>query len=1092
MQVTCRVAAARAWCAVALFAFASPALAQRITGDIAGAVNDAAGGALPGATVTAECTTTKLTRTVTSGAGGEYRLAELPVCVYKVSVTMQGFKTTSREVQVAVSSLTKADFRLEVGDRSEEVTVEGVAPVIEFSDKLNNYVDKERIDNLPLSGRDFNSLLGITPGVQRAPGGGFLAVNISGQRRTANNYMLDGMPNNDRYYGDSLLNQTGVVGVPATLVPMDAIAEFTVQQTPSAEFGVKGGAAINVVLKSGTNDFHGSAHMFFADDATNAANYFNKAGGPEGCTGSECGERTPLSNKQFGGTFGGPLVKDKTFFFAFYEGQRLKTESPYVAFVPTPDQVAQARARIAAAGFSTNPAGEALLGFYPTDPAGQLTVSIPAVADSDTFSLKLDHSLSPSTRLSARYVYGRAFQSASAFAGTLAPPEPNPPDMFNSVLDPKTTAQLAGVSFTSNFASDKIFEARVNWTRFTNTITPNNKVDPKSLGLDTGPLDPADFGVPAIYYLSYFGYIGGVGGYPITTSPTDTLDASAHLTLLKGSHTLKVGGNFQNASTGSLRNRARTIFDISGGTGDPVDSLVALLLGRFDDASRTFGSTQRSMSQNSFGLYVNDEWKLSSRFSVSLGLRYDQSKALGEDDDLGANFLPDRGLVALGQGIDSLYETDKNNFGPRAGFSWDVKGDGRTALRGGYALTYDVPNFGSIAAPRTTFSGLGARAGAFTQPNLGIFSVTLAGDLGVAPDDPAATCVDPVTGEGNYVCVGPGIPIFGTNPQGNPPFNAFSVDPELETPSYHTFHLTLQHEVFRNNVATISYVGSRGRSLLMYRDLNGPPIGGGPRPYASQFPELSHIIQLTNDGKSWYDSLQLSWRQNQWKGFNSQYNLTWGNCRDYASINRGSRTNFPQYNNPYAPEQNKGPCDHDIRLNFNAGATYEVPPIGSSRMGSGWQVATVFTALGGRPFTPNLSSRDRSGQGIGAIRPDCTGEEIQYNPRDPSNYIANPEIFSDPAPGTVGTCGRNIGRGPGLAQWDISLLKDTKINDRVKLQFRWEIFNVLNRANFGALTTNIRSGGFGSITSTPDVDAGNPVISQGGPRAMQFALKLLF
>src|SRR5262245_53587052 len=373
----------------AVTSLATPARAQKITGEIVGTITDASGAALPGAAVTATCAATGLVRSTASTAAGSYSLPELPICVYKVAVAMQGFKTTNREVQVAVNNVTKADFRLAIGQMTEEVTVEGVTPLVEFSDKLNNYVDRTRIDNLPLNGRDFNSLLGVTPGVQRAPGGGFLAVNISGQRRTANNYQLDGMPNNDRYYGDSLLNQTGVVGTPATLVPMDAIAEFTVQQTPAAEFGVKGGAAINVVLKSGTNAFHGSAHLYYADDFANAANYFNKASGPEGCSGDACGERTAMRNKQFGGTFGGPLVKDKTFFFGFYEAQRLRTESPYAAFVPTPDQVAEARARIAGAGLSVNPAGEALLGFYPTDPSGQVTVRTPTVADSNTFSLKL-------------------------------------------------------------------------------------------------------------------------------------------------------------------------------------------------------------------------------------------------------------------------------------------------------------------------------------------------------------------------------------------------------------------------------------------------------------------------------------------------------------------------------------------------------------------------------------------------------------------------------------------------------------------------------------------------------------------------------
>jgi len=247
--------------------------AQITTGDITGTVMDQSGGAVAGATITAICPDTQLTRTVTSGTVGEYRLSDMASCVYKVSVSAQGFKTTVRSVTVTVAQMTKADFQLSVGQVSETVTVEAAAPLVDYSPGINNDVDTERIVDLPTNGRDFKSILAITPGVQRTPGGAFLDVSISGQRTTANNYLIDGMYNNDRYYGSEAVGQPGVLGVPAAVLGNDVISEFTVQQLPSAEYGVKGGASINVTLKSGTNDYHGL--LFYLGhwshtDATNA------------------------------------------------------------------------------------------------------------------------------------------------------------------------------------------------------------------------------------------------------------------------------------------------------------------------------------------------------------------------------------------------------------------------------------------------------------------------------------------------------------------------------------------------------------------------------------------------------------------------------------------------------------------------------------------------------------------------------------------------------------------------------------------------------------------------------------------------------
>ena len=1171
-----------------------PVLAQTVTGDITGDVTDSSGAVLPHVTVTAVNAGTNFSRSATTSGTGNYRIPDLPIGQYKVTATAQGFKAVAQNAEVRAGAIVPANFKLSVGQRNEVVEVEGSAPMVETSPYENNYVDNLKIENVPLNGRDFNSLLAITPGVQRTPGGGFLAISINGARTTSNNYFIDGLYNNDRYYGDSAINQTGILGIPAVSFPPDAIEELSVQETPSAEFGVKGGAPILLNMKSGTNDWHGGATWVNHNGLGDADNYFANHNTDNCGSPGEC-KPTPIHNNQFHANIGGPIVKDKAFFFLFYEGQRYKSVAVASRTVPSIAEIAGAKADIAANNLQIDPVGLALLNYFPSTLNGKYTQQDPTTASNNEFGVKFDYKFSQSHSVAARYILGDSFQNGPPFAGL--PAAGNNPGLFNSVAPSR--AQMAGASWTWNIGPNKLLESRLGFTRFSQVLGINNKVDPKSLGIDTGPLSPADFGVPYVYlyHLGYGGYIGGVQGYPITTAPDQTWDWSEHFSWVKGSHTIKFGGNFQRAYTNSVRNFART--GLAAGyfayyaaspyygnhgylPGDRVQGdIEELLLGKADLADRSFGDTHRHITQNSVGFYAQDDWKIKPRLTLNYGLRYEINGTLRDTNNNEAVFIPPPGppgpgFVKVGQGIGGIHNVDYHDFGPHLGFSWDLFGHGRTVLRGGYSLTYDVANFGTLAAP---YSFAHARTGVFTQLNLGFFNVSNPSDVGNAtstvsplPTDTSATCYDPVARTGDYICFSQG-PLFSQTPVA--PFNAFAVVQNFKTPRYHNFNLSLQDELFRHNVLTLTYSGQRGRDLIIFNDLNALPIGtvdpnfgtscnsgnsacDALRPLGGTFldgagnPLLRHVIQATNGASSQYDSLQVSYNQRAWHGLDTQYNLTWSKCFDDNSVNRGGAGDYTQINNtnPVGStslavpnfRDSRGLCDHDVRLNFNIGGVYDFPAIPhfGQRMGKGWQLGTIYTALAGRPFSAILGGGgDPSGQGlIGAsIRAAWDGTPVHYNTRNPDLYVAetytvedqldpcgragssdpsNPghtlgglplSPFYSPCSGTVGNSRRNQLIGPGLSQWDMSLIKNTKITERLNVEIRWEVYNVLNHANFHYFpdnnilgTCSVLAGrfcsasqhAFATFVKTSDVASGNPVIAQGGPRNMNFTLKFKF
>ena len=415
-----------------------PLLAQKITGDISGTVQDASGAVVKDAKVTATNIGTNETRSAVTSDSGYYRLLELPPGKYKISVTAQGFKTTTRDADVAISLVTQSDFQLQPGQVSETVQVEGVMPLVETTEeRLSTLFGERQVADIPNNGGDFNNLLDGVAGVQRQPGGGFQSLSINGQRPTSNNFAVDGIPNNDRYYGEPSLGQAAISGTAAALIPLDGISEFNVQSNPGVEFGVKGGSVINIGLKSGTNDWHGNAFWNRHTDAFDAINSFAT-------------ESTPFRLNQFGVSGGGPLLKNKLFFYSSFQGFHLKDTFPSQVTLPAQAEINDATACVQT-GINPNTAGDPnptdclnsipgagpdqiygtgddgtvstlganLLSFLPLAPSPGQLVNIAAnnTLDVSNFHIKFDYNVNANHHLSFKYLFGDSFQSQPAAPG---------------------------------------------------------------------------------------------------------------------------------------------------------------------------------------------------------------------------------------------------------------------------------------------------------------------------------------------------------------------------------------------------------------------------------------------------------------------------------------------------------------------------------------------------------------------------------------------------------------------------------------------------------------------------------------------------
>jgi len=1048
--------------------FSSLLQAQSFRGSIRGKVTDPSGSLVVGAKITSKNVDTGLSRETVSTDEGTFVLAELPAGTYTVTVNAAGFAQITQNVVVNVGLDTTADFNLsKVQQVSQTVNVTEEAPLVEATrDVLGEVVDQRLVTELPLNGRDFGKLVALTPGATVDPSGvagtqgGFGQFNINGNRDRSNNYTLDGTDNNDPFFNNSALNQVGIGGAPASLLPIDAIQEFNLQSSFGAEYGRNSGSVVNIVTKSGTNHLHGSGFEFLRNSALDARNYFNTEP-----------KKSVFQNNNFGASLGGPIVKNKTFFFGAYEGERERVGSDFLLLVPTQNQIQQARSIAQSIQGEVNPGLDAILANYPQSTTGQIAASVRDKNDGDYLIAKLDHSLTNNELLTGRYAFARNYQvfpfgSPGGFgAGSRLP---------QFAQTSPTRVQVVSMSFLSTLSSSKINEVRFGYSRYRTSFSSlNANFDPTTIGLNfgTGKLGLPEFDFTGIENL-------GATGFSVPRGRTSgTYQILDNFSWIHGKHTFKFGGEFRRASIDNFNdNLERGIFQFTAGVGlssDPVvDALADFYTGGSQDTSFCCsfvsvdtGNTQRTTYNSGFSFFAQDDFRALPNFTLNLGLRWEYFGPLSEKNRLLSNLGQDGNLAMVGtDGLNGLYKRDLHDFGPRIGFAWNAIRN--TVVRAAYGVYYDYVPQDLFIANFTTSAGVA------TNP---------VGPKAVLPMNFDLTAFNGT----NPVSLSPIMSVATSGP-----YSVFVTPQNFWSPYTQNWNLNVQQQLGQSASAEVGYVGSKGSRLVRLTDLNEPDANGvRPNPNFSAVDELAPLSSST------YHALQISTRIQNAHHLSGFAGYVWSKSLDYASdgIDFVPGAAFPQDPGNLVAEH--GPSTFDTRNRFTAALNYEVPSLGSmKRLGSGWELNTIISVQSGRPI-PIADSFDNSGRFYFNQRPNVVPGVNPILPHwTPATGYLNPLAFAQPAQGTFGDLGRNAISGPGYRNWDFSIVKNTQLKESLNLQLRAEFFNILNHPNFALPNHNITPGlgPMGVITQTPDVAQTNPGLGGGGPRVIQLGAKFLF
>ncbi len=1051
---------------IALIAIPHGALAQTFRGGINGVVTDESGAVVPGASVEALEVATGVSHKAVSSSAGEYSFQDLPLGAYTVTAKASGFQSTAvSKVPVTAGAVYTLTIKLNVASAGETVEVSADAITLDTTSTTQvAEVGGQELQDTPLNGRDFTQLIVLSPGFANSGAGGYGSLN--GTRANQINWQIDGIDNNDLWHNIPAVNQGGVSGIAGVVLPIDAVDQFSAQTQASAESGRNPGGSVNLSLKSGTNTLHGSAYFYDRNELFGATNPFTAP------------VKQKVRNYNYGYSAGGPLVKDKLFWFTTYEHQRFVIGVPQTSTQPSQAWQALALNALAANNVTPNPVSQALLStLWPADATG----SEPAVANNYVSSVpefgysynglaKVDYTINDRNSITAHWFVGQGNQvapvgSTLAWYYEVAPIHvQNYAIVYNHVFSPSITNQLlTGVNYFNQVFNDQ-----------------NNSFDVPSLGLVTGS---TLHGAPNIQ-IAGFDPIG-------ETPPEGRNDITGHLTddlsWVIGKHQFKLGGEFRQAQLDEFYQRhalGTFKFDGTQGPWSSGDSRVAaladFLAGRVVTASIALGNPDRQVFVNTFDIFGEDAWQVTPKLNVNYGIRWDYEGPLHDSYKDLSVFRPNlggTGIAVQGAQISNLYDPKYTNISPRVGLSYQVTPS--TVLRLGAGLYYDTPNLNPFLDNRP---GNGAPNGVEGNPT--------------GPNSVHTTTV-------NGVSIQPGVDVFnaGTGPTQN---SLFSVDQHFVPSHNMNFNAQVEQSVGTKVVTQLGYVGSEGRHLLSILDINQEKLGGGPRPYDSMFtdasgnPLYSFINQIESIGTSNYSSLQATVRLSSIHGISGQAAYTWSHSMDEVTAYRGA---LPQDSTNFKGDY--GPSDFDSRNIFTGLISYDVP--GSHFMPAltkGWQVNSLTTLHSGTPFSV-YSSSDTSGTNDGNQRANLVPGVSPYAGFRKGGVVngqglnwLNPAAFMDAPAGTWGTTSRNQFIGPGFGDVDLSVFKNTHVWERVTTQFRVEMFNVFNKTNYAPPLNNFNPSYSATNALTLYTTIGNfngaPGIGAGEPFNTQFALKIIF